>query len=70
VKHQGSFKLIGTQTVNQCIHCLLLQDNMTLQNKRQGEKLFPTDSKLREIVLIVEAKGDNLFTTEVFEEMR
>ena len=43
---------------------------MTLQNKRQGEKLFPTDSKLREIVLIVEAKGDNLFTTEVFEEMR
>ena len=25
---------------------------------------------MREIILIVEAKGDNLFTSEVFEEMR
>ena len=52
------------------MYLCFFQDNMTLQNKRQGENLFPTDSKLREIVLIVEAKGDNLFTTEVFEEMR
>ncbi len=41
-----------------------------MKNKRLSEDLFPKESKLREITLIVKANGDNLFTSDVFEEMR
>ena len=32
--------------------------------------MFPAEKKIREITLMVEAYGDNLITTEAFEEMR
>ena len=49
---------------------LLVQDNPTLRNKGKGEKLFPAEKKLREITLMVEARGKTLISTEAFEEMR
>ena len=39
-----------------------LQDNPTLQNKKKSEELFPIESRVRQIRLIVEAKGDTLIT--------
>lgn len=41
-----------------------------MNNKRKSEELFPSEKKIREITLMVEAMGGSLITTEAFEEMR
>ena len=38
------------------------QGNPTVLNKEKAELLFPDQDKVREIKLIVEAKGDSLIT--------